>query len=126
MNETEFRSGNWIALRKPKRLFSGKLGGVWKYYQLDAFDIYKISESGGEDVKPIPLTKEWFVKFGFEKECEYYEIELVDNICLSYDTNLPEMLVGNLDEWVTVKTPEFVHQLQNLAFSVSGKELTIK
>jgi hypothetical protein len=70
--------------------------------------------------KPIPLTEEWFNKLGFEDEyCishkdEYFNLtEVKDGYCFTADlyhhTGIPI---------------KYVHQLQNLYFALTGKELT--
>ena len=85
---------------------------------------------------PIGLTKEWFKKLGFiEHENEYdttYEIEIKDGYklesvkSLTYTSFLLRE-VNNVTGDQLFFLPhniEYVHQLQNLYFSLSGKELT--
>jgi hypothetical protein len=72
-----------------------------------------------EDIKPIPLTEEWLVRFGFEKVSgwddykgwikDYVELE-----CDSYGFDY----VNNIDKEV-----KHVHQLQNLYFALTGEEI---
>lgn len=83
---------------------------------------------------PIPLTEEWLLNFGFEKvedlgDMIYYQII---NKRRGFGVEL------NHDEWVFYLynnidyTPliynephfKYVHQLQNLYFALTGKELT--
>lgn len=75
-------------------------------------------------LKPIPLTEEWLLKFGFKK--------------VDYRTNKE----AEFDEWILgdfgfienengyefypyLTTLKHVHQLQNLYFALTGEELTI-
>lgn len=74
---------------------------------------YKISW-----VQPIPLTEEWFVKFGFEKTSLHYFKK--DGIIILSEDDFFECLLGS----VVVKL-QYVHQLQNLYFNLTGEELTI-
>jgi hypothetical protein len=60
MKQTELRIGNYVAL--PNNI-------VVKISRED-FAIYK-GFANIEDYNPIPLTEEWLLKFGFEKEPEY-------------------------------------------------------
>lgn len=77
-----------------------------------------------KDIKPIPLTEEWLVKFGFEyngmwwdSSQEYFEL----------DTFKDSYVMGvNSCEYNHGIEINHVHQLQNLYFALTGKELTIK
>ena len=86
---------------------------------------------------PTGLTKEWFKKLGFiEHENEYdttYEIEIEDGYKLESVKSLHSYTSFLLREVNNVTGDqlfflphniEYVHQLQNLYFSLSGKELT--
>ena len=70
--------------------------------------------------KPIPLTEEWLVKFGFEKIKENtYSAPVVSFLIY---TNQKKYAVSF---WQGNEL-EHVHQLQNLYFALVGEELTIK
>lgn len=73
-------------------------------------------------IKPIPLTEEWLVKFGFE----------TDHICWFKDG----ITIGDYKDgffyipagmsFAKRKNPiESVHQLQNLVFALTGEELNV-
>jgi hypothetical protein len=71
-------------------------------------------------MKPIPLTEEWLVKFGFKNiygRTYYYKK-------LKFDINT----LGKIRFYYSGKIVylEHVHQLQNLYFALMGEELTIK
>lgn len=83
-----------------------------------------------EDIKPIPLTEEWLVKFGFEKSVDNYYKR---GVCMSLEEWGDEK--GNegigyfymlRDEGIMDMHIKHTHQLQNLYFALTGKELTIK
>lgn len=88
------------------------------------------------DLKRIPLAPEWLEKFGFELNGQHPNVwskdwakELyVDQIVgLEFQTTglLQAMVMGN--DWVAFGRPlQFLHQLQNLYFALTGEELTIK
>ena len=74
-------------------------------------------------IKPIPLTEEWLLKFGFI----YTKTELGFNqfrkgiLELSITTNGYELFFTY--KWIEI---EYVHQLQNLYFALTNEELTLK
>lgn len=72
-----------------------------------------------ELLDPIPLTEEWLIKFGFKKINGYGYRK--PNFKGSIWSN-PAIWKYN-DFMVDVK---HVHQIQNLHFALTGKELTIK
>jgi len=82
------------------------------------------------DIKPIPLTEEWLLKFGFEKRTGKY----IGN-CWAFGINprtedyliALEQINENQDffyqnSFFDIKS---VHQLQNLYFALTGEELSI-
>jgi hypothetical protein len=76
----------------------------------------------GDDLKPIPLTEEWLVNFGFEKCKEVNEVHFRKE-------NLIFILDYNFISFFNVKLPneiKYVHQLQNFYFALFAQELTLK
>jgi len=93
------------------------------------------------DIKPIPLTEEWLIKLGFKK---------LDGGCLIFQKGIYEIWsnTADLKEWslrrivgdknegsygetlncmVNVHNKVYtVHQLQNIYYSLTGEQLTIK
>ena len=69
---------------------------------------------------PIPLTEQWLLKFGFE----VYEFDngqpnqyrLLDRILVIRDNKIVD--------YGSSVVLDYVHQLQNLYFALTGKELT--
>ena len=72
-------------------------------------------------IKPIPLTDEWLVGFGFDKEQEGYcrNIMLYSNGENGYNYNASFFEHDNL---IAV---EYVHNLQNLYYALNNEELII-
>jgi len=69
--------------------------------------------------KPIPLTEEWLLKFGFKrngKKLTFWKIDLVED----------EEGIFSFDESRIYIDVKYVHQLQNLYFALTGEELTFK
>lgn len=76
--------------------------------------------------KPIPLTEEWLLKFGFKSHLDTIWIHWSKESGLfQISTRLPQ---GSYGLWIngTMGCFEYVHQLQNLFFALTGEELTIK
>lgn len=77
--------------------------------------------------KPIPITEEWLLKFGFEKRdlFTFYK----DKLCIRIKNPLDKFDPNGRVYWnswtILEKQPEYVHQLQNLYFAITGEELTI-
>lgn len=85
----------------------------------------------GLDYKPIPLTEEWLVKFGFEiiRRSYYGNYAVIIDFQLWHGCDTDYWIFSTVDDRgdnneVNVNL-RFVHQLQNLYFALTGKELTI-
>ena len=84
------------------------------------------------EAEPIPLTEELLIKFGFEKSNSVDRtIEIVGRN-FTLDSSTPDNYsTVKLIEWWSedcnvIRKVKYVHQLQNLYFALTGKELTIK
>lgn len=88
-------------------------------------------------IKPIPLTEEFLLKFGFENidkgdndfitytdsEHNYYlqiDVRRKDGKYLILDNSFDDLRAFSMVDI------EYVHQLQNLYFALTGEELTLK
>ena len=71
-------------------------------------------------LNPIPLTEEWLIKFGFENKREKWLFEK-NGLVINIGNHNCTMHCGN-----SIKAVDYVHQLQNLYFVLTGKELKIK
>lgn len=83
-----------------------------------------------ECLKPIPLTEEWLVKFGFEKDKAHncyvlYEHDTID-LDLEFSCTLKNVTIGGFCTADEMKNCKYVHQLQNLYFALTGEELELK
>lgn len=84
-------------------------------------------------LRPIPLTEEWLIRFGFEREEGRWTWK--KNI-YNEETTLPTSLqLWSGNDFISVCRSgigamdcpcEYVHQLQNLYFALTGKELELK
>ncbi len=108
----ELRIGNW---------FVNHLNQLEQVGQIRWLAIYMVNKSALIDIKPIPLTEEWLIKFGFKlsKDGKYYN-----------GRDSPIFWVyGNqygMSGLPLSTSFSHVHSLQNLYFALTGEELTIK
>ena len=77
-----------------------------------------------EKIQPIPLTEEILLKFGFFKKLGNYELENF-RFHISQPMNFDGFVFCEGYSVITDKI-QFVHQLQNLFFALTGEELTFK
>jgi hypothetical protein len=111
MKASELRLGNLI-------LFRDNLICLDSNYELFK-SLVDISRND-KRYKPIPLSEEWLLKFGFEtNDVRYWQISSF------------RLHINRYGEWIfKVVTFEqeikYVHSLQNLYFSLTGEELTLK
>jgi len=98
--------------------------GVYIYYCEEVFEVDAecIKMHMGDDLddayRPIPLTEEWLLKFGFE---------ITDNFQTKdrFQTHKQDGFFWFEYGYIVVEL-NYVHQLQNLYFALTGEELTIK
>lgn len=131
MKATELRIGNYILDNVTQ------LQCIVDYINLDEYQIKTY-------YRPIPLTEEWLIKFGFEKldhSKEYgkgfvsahgwsakYSIDGLRMLQPNEKSNWAEnqnsfKIIGLNDVNLWIK---HVHSLQNLYFALTNEELTIK
>lgn len=131
MKAEELRLGNIVNLGKPEEIiwkidFKRGKGSLPNGYEVDLFT-------------PIPLTEEWLLKFGFEKETGKLKrfnramssppLDVVGDFYVRSDNALYfEVVNGEFEFRIwngTLCKIKYVHQLQNLYFALTGEELTI-
>lgn len=96
-----------IGLEKNRVVFSGMFLDKWQ-------------------AEPIPITKEWLLKFGFKENDNIYKLNNFGKFIFFEHLNsfgfYPSGLLNSLMRMDNLKS---VHQLQNLYFALTGKELEI-
>ena len=73
------------------------------------------------EVKPIELTEEWLIKFGFKK-MNYKLLNKIVFYSETWDIEFSDNEFYMPDIGIVVK---YVHQLQNLYFALTNEELSI-
>ncbi len=95
-------------------------------YKIEHSDISLIFINEDHNYKPIPLTEEWLLKFGFDKE------EMTDGYSFIHNTpkTVIDFMYCKINKGFQFNNDDIyikhVHQLQNLYFALTGKELTLK
>ncbi len=129
MKANELRTGNWVTAIQCDRSKVNQ-----QIEQINSLGDFAVTTHGWSELKAIPITKKWLVKFGF--------VKLFSKFDNGYEIN--EMILNNTydkgcEGWcfydgnvaccnnMNYKNPvKYVHQLQNLYFALTGEELTIK
>jgi hypothetical protein len=125
MEARELRIGNYVLCR----------GAVARVTSISEDGIGYVKQSGISEgkipfklVKPIPMTEEWLVKFGFVIFNEYFFKEFGNH-------NEFSITLFDYDNGKFIYNPKthfnyidiiHAHQLQNLYFALTNEELTIK
>ena len=85
-----------------------------------------INKTGIRELKPIPLTEEILLKAGFDNLGEYgfgigeFHMESTDNLRGDFLSKYVYRVISR-----KIIEIQYLHQLQNLYFSLTGKELEI-
>ena len=118
MKVNELRLGNWVDLicdghRDEPDTFQWLLED-YEYYEDNMFNIL-----------PITLTEEWLLKFGFKnKEEKWFDISIGREKILGINLFNKKVVIGfGVDLVGTFSHIKHVHQLQNLYFALTNKEL---
>ena len=77
-------------------------------------------------VKPIPLTEEWLLRFGFIECSDNGELKGNDRFFINSKLKGSIGLSPKFTYSLTGTRLYYVHQLQNLYYALTGEELTIQ
>lgn len=110
---------------------SVRIGGQ-SFAAITGFGIYLV-ESGQLEFEPIPLTTEWLERLGFsllKHDLDFYTKSFYQpgrnamSIRVFFNRGW-HCSITEFDSAVTIPM-EYIHQLQNLYFALTGQELTVK
>jgi len=130
MKAEELRIGNYY------KCFDGTIDG-YRIHQIVLRDFAYIGDAGGDfgnyGFKPIPLTEEWLIKFGFEKKKHIYPDNSksfdywFNSWYVRFDIDIGIIIIGRLhfQDYQYLDNIKHVHQLQNLYFALTGTELKL-
>lgn len=123
LKESELRIGNIIQL-----VFSDHTNiGIVESISTQSIQLNVIYSDGknkladNSERQGVPLTEEWLKRFGFEEINHIVDGVIYKKDWLRITKYSADWRGGHLKE-----KPQFVHQLQNLFFALTGEELTIK
>jgi len=114
MEANELRIGNYVYCN----FTTNQPDKIYKINCVD-FDIINTKDGNMENYKPIPLTEDILLECGFEFDGLFY--------------SKGKFVLGNIDNYyflcIDRSTPfkhfQYIHQLQNLYFALTGNELTV-
>jgi hypothetical protein len=136
MKTSELRLFNFISdhffMYRVAKIEGGIVGG---FSTLDGKNVYPdtLYSLNEENLQGIPLSEEWLLKFGFVKrdDCFYKDMgrKSLSVVLDAADDNNGDIWIGYRDDiamnynTLTLCETDFVHQLQNLYFALTGEEL---
>ena len=132
MEANEIRIGNYVNLYDD---FNAQVTGMTNTGDVWCVENPKNKECAWviSNIKPIPLTDEWLLKFGFELKTtswkdKYYVLGSIfienEENKWGWSTNIGEYndIISNY----FINHLKYVHQLQNLYHALTNKELSLK
>lgn len=138
--ENELRIGNWVkhdpSIWSSRNYVDGVISNYGKFnedcFQWESSDWYALGECTltFDSLSPIELTEEWLLGLGFKKyDLDRFRIQV-------YGEELPAYIATRIGSGYAelnrnghcFKTCncEYVHELQNLYFALTGLELKLK
>ena len=133
MQANELRIGNWVErIGFPLKITGVKDNDVFVEANGVELEYYIF-----DGINPIPITEEWLLKFGFHKSNKlFYSIQAgrFFEICVCIKSG-PSGCFGSVSFESTeidkeigymLGKCEYIHQLQNLYFALTGEELELK
>lgn len=92
--------------------------------QIDGQDIVYLENNPDDpDYKPVPLTEEWLLRSGCEKNDEGF---ICDRFVLTWNAVYKFWYVRENQLGAYLTKLEYVHEWQNFYFVLQGEELTLK
>jgi len=136
MNAFELRLGNYVTIDNPKSHPQVK-GVPMQVYQFKSGNNMFYPKSGGsiglvfgdetfsqmdEFIKPIPITEKWLKDFGFKRQNNAWNGPHKDDFSLWNPIGETDF---TLNDTVLCPKVDYVHQLQNLYYTLTGKDLKV-
>lgn len=127
MKASELRVGNIVYI--PQTKTNEQIGCIEENGRF-VIKGYKSSYSSIECLRPIPLTEEWLIKFGFTRHhTDYFnDVIFIKNVPNNneFEWGVYPNEIGSGIQIKNRKPLKYVHQLQNLYFALTGEELELK
>jgi hypothetical protein len=105
-----------------------ELGNQPKSVEANLFHLEIISQ-GSTACSPIPLNEEWLINFGFQRfgnSAYFFDQYMLDEAYLVSGGFDFRQIISSARSLSLKRYVKYVHELQNLYFDLTDKELTIK
>ena len=113
MKANEVRIGNYINYETEREIVTMQI----------TYEYIRLIHNGDKKFKPIELTEEWLLKFGFKQISERVYIK---NYHYGYEFGITNIFIIKNDNcFMRYKHIQYVHELQNLYFALTNEELTL-
>lgn len=128
----ELRIGNYVIIKNYNSKYWNKIGrieGFTRNAEYVSLDINQNSAFYLKDIQPIPLTEEILIKCGFEKSNdldEFYHLDLLNEWTRIYFNPKYKVCTLSINQHDSRISIQYLHELQNLVFSLTQKELIIQ
>lgn len=121
MEANELRLGNLVTATLTNEIYEI---GIWALRVIEDGNYQNSYDTETKVYEPIPLTEEWLLKFGFEKNNNNQFILMEGSVDILFNKDLNGWTCDGIN--FSINMTEHVHQLQNLYFALTGEELTFK
>jgi len=130
----ELRIGNYLcqgSKQEPESYYEGTVSDIYEdenvYWDYDGASNGSSKDSLSK-LSPVPLSEEWLQRFGFIRQTlEYDEQGRSIEVRFSKVTHAVVWPAEGNSEYYNIPVPcQYVHQLQNLYFALTGKDLKMK
>lgn len=113
MKASELRIGNFVHA----------FGAKQEFFRIDEL----IDADAYDYIEPIPITEEWLLKFGFAMLKNSSPQKWYKPNCTFFEFNKWKSMTGiKMIRCNRLGCADYVHQLQNLYFALTGEELELK
>jgi hypothetical protein len=124
MESTELRIGNLVLALTGETKYNEVVVNTIFGYGINSY--YNEAEYVYDEIKPIPITEEWLLKFGFKQiKPNHYWFKDKNSLRFSLIDNNLHCSIGDDEYGVLYKMIKYVHELQNLYYALTNQELTI-
>lgn len=126
MEANELRLGNLVTATLTNEIYEI---GIWALRVIEDGNYQNSYDTETKVYEPIPLTEEWLLKFGFNKEPDksFTKRDIAIFLDKRFSSNLFMQENQGDFTWFSYECKiEYVHQVQNLYFALTGEELILK
>lgn len=119
MKAEELRIGNWVSM-----VYQSMISPIQVSFINDTTTEPLVNGLPIYEFEPIPLTKGWLLRFGFDIHAGYLYYDNSNHLMGHMEREENHWILENGDR--EIASFKYVHQLQNLYFALTGEELELK